>query len=145
MTPQNPDQIAATGKCLCGAVKFLILEKLAPVGFCHCSQCRRVSGTGSNAVLNVRRDRFAWVAGEEQLQRFSTATGWTTVFCGQCGCPMPQPTADGKRVFVPAGALDGDPQLQISGHIFTGEMPAWIKICDDSPRFANHALAAHPQ
>ena len=36
----------ATGGCLCGAVRFGLKEKLSPVGFCHCSLCRRASGVG---------------------------------------------------------------------------------------------------
>jgi hypothetical protein len=95
-----------------------------------------VSGTGSNAVLNVRRERFFWDVGEAALRRFATPTGWSSVFCGACGCPMPQPTPDGTRMFVPAGALDGDPLLTISGHIFTAAKPGWVAICDDSPQFA---------
>ncbi|WP_439544651.1 GFA family protein [Sandarakinorhabdus sp.] len=131
-----PDEIVATGRCLCGAVRFHLLGALPPVGFCHCSQCRRVSGTGSNAVLNIRTERFVWDAGETELRHFTTATGWRNMFCGQCGCPTPQPTPDGKRMFVPAGALDGDPPLTISGHIFTGSKPGWVAICDDAPQFA---------
>ncbi|THD64317.1 GFA family protein [Phenylobacterium sp.] len=129
----------ATGGCLCGAVRFGLTGKLAPVGFCHCSKCRRVSGTGSNAVLNVRRDRFAWLSGEDNLKRYALPSGWSTVFCADCGCPAPQPTPDGGRMFVPAGALDGDPALDIAGHIHLGSKPAWVAICDDAPRFEEGA------
>lgn len=131
----------ATGGCLCGQVRFGLKEKLAPVGFCHCSQCRRVSGTGSNAVLNVRGDRFEWLGGEDALRRYSTPSGWSSVFCGTCGCPMPHPTPDGGRMFVPAGALDGDPPLGIAGHIFVGSKPSWVRICDEAPQFEGHAGA----
>jgi hypothetical protein len=90
-------------------------------------------------VLNVRRDRFEWLSGEAELRRYETASGWSTTFCGQCGAPMPQPTPDGGRVFVPAGALDGNPDLRIAGHIFVGSKPDWVMICDDSPQFEVHA------
>ncbi|MBW8815388.1 MAG: GFA family protein [Caulobacterales bacterium] len=133
------DEFVATGGCLCGAVRFGLREKLSPVGFCHCSQCRRVSGTGSNAVLNVPGKRFQWLAGEDSLRRYETASGWGTAFCAICGCPMPQPTPDGARMFVPAGALDGDPALRLAGHIFVGSKPAWVTICDDGPQFEAHA------
>ncbi len=58
----------ATGGCLCGAIRFGLKEKLSPVGFCHCSKCRRVSGAGSNAILNTRIDRFEWLSGEDNVQ-----------------------------------------------------------------------------
>jgi hypothetical protein len=48
---------------------------------------------------------------------------------------MPQPTPDGQRMFVPAGALDGDPDLTVAGHIFVASKPGWVQICDETPRF----------
>lgn len=133
------DPFTATGGCLCGAVRFGLKERLPPVGFCHCSKCRRVSGTGSNAVLNVRAERFAWIAGEDRLKRYALPGGWSTTFCGDCGCPMPQPTPDGTRMFVPAGALDGDPKLGLAGHIFVASKPSWVVIGDDAPQFDDGA------
>lgn len=41
-------------------------------------------------------------------------------------------------MFVPAGALDGDPPLAIAGHIFVGSKPSWVLICDDAPQFRGH-------
>ena len=128
-------EFVATGGCLCGAIRFGLKEKLAPVGFCHCSRCRRVSGTASNAVLNVRRDRFEWLSGEDQVQVYVTPAGWKSLFCRTCGCPAPHVRSDGLRVLVPAGALDGDPDLAISGHIFVGSKARWEVIGDDSPQF----------
>ena len=125
----------ATGGCLCGAVRFGLKDKLAPVGFCHCSRCRRVSGTASNAILNIRRDRFEWLSGEDHIQIYATPTGWKSLFCRACGCPVPHVRSDGQRVLVPAGALDGDPDLAISGHIFVGSKARWEVIGDHSPQF----------
>ena len=64
----------ATGGCLCGAVRFALHGRLPPVGMCHCSLCRRVSGTGSTVVLNVRPERFRWLAGEDPVA--AEATSW---------------------------------------------------------------------
>ena len=125
----------ATGGCLCGAVRFGLKEKLSPVGFCHCSLCRRASGVGSNAVLNTRRDRFEWLSGEDHVQVYATASGWKTLFCRTCGCPVPHVLSDGQRVLVPAGALDGDPDLAHAGHIFVGSKARWEVIGDDAPQF----------
>jgi hypothetical protein len=131
----DPGGFVATGGCLCGAVRFGLKEKLAPVGFCHCSKCRRVSGVGSNAVLNVRRDRFEWVSGEDNIRVYATPEGWKSLFCRTCGCPVPHILSDGLRVLVPAGALDGDPDLAHAGHIFVGSKARWDVIGDDAPQF----------
>jgi hypothetical protein len=129
------EAFVATGGCLCGAVRFGLRHKLAPVGFCHCSQCRRVSGVGSNAVLNVRRERFEWLSGEDNIQVYATSSGWKSLFCRTCGCPVPHILRDGRRVLVPAGALDDDPDLEISGHIFVGSKARWEVIADGAPQY----------
>jgi hypothetical protein len=125
----------ATGRCLCGTIRFGLREKLAPVGFCHCSLCRRVSGVASNAVLNVRRDRFAWLAGEDNVQTYANETGWKSLFCRTCGSPAPHVLSGGARVLVPAGLLDGDLDLERSGHIFVGSKARWDVIADDAPQY----------
>jgi len=129
----------AVGGCLCGAVRFGLKERLAPVGFCHCSICRKASGVASSAVLSVRRERFAWISGEDAREVFSLPSGWSNCFCRTCGCPAPQATPDGQRMWVPAGVLEGDPQLKIAGHIFVGSKASWELICDDAPQFEGHA------
>jgi hypothetical protein len=40
------------------------------------------------------------------------------------------------RWFVPAGSLDGDPDLALSGHIRVVDKPGWAVIGDDAPQFA---------
>jgi hypothetical protein len=126
---------AATGGCLCGAVRYEVRGRLPPVGMCHCSLCRRASGTGSNAVLNVRAERFVWLAGEDHRRSFHLPSGWGTNFCPTCGCPTPHPTSRGDRYFVPAGSLDADPGPRVAGHIFVGSKASWNVIGDDAPQF----------
>ena len=83
----------------------------------------------------MRRDRFEWISGEDHVQVYATPQGWKSLFCRTCGCPVPHILSDGRRVLVPAGALDGDPDLAISGHIFVGSKARWEVIGDDSPQF----------
>lgn len=131
--PDEPDAIL--GSCLCGAVRFEVLGRPPPVGMCHCSKCRKVSGTGSNAVLNIRKERLAWICGEDQLRMFALPTGWGPTFCGVCSCPAPQLTREGDRYLVPAGSLDVDPGPRVAGHIFVGSKASWDVIGDDGPQF----------
>lgn len=44
-----------TGGCLCGAVRYQLSEKLGPIVYCHCFQCRKASGSAfaSNAPINA--------------------------------------------------------------------------------------------
>src|SRR3546814_3786648 len=42
---------ALRGSCLCGEIRFEIDGKIGAAGQCHCSKCRKVSGTDGNAVF----------------------------------------------------------------------------------------------
>jgi hypothetical protein len=127
---------AASGACLCGAVRFGVRGRLPKLGFCHCSQCRKVSGTASNAVIVVKAENFVWLAGEEARQTFRLPSGWSSVFCPTCGSPVPHNGPEAGRYWVPVGLLDGDPALAIAGHIWVASKAAWEVIGDEAPQFA---------
>ncbi|KCZ27565.1 glutathione-dependent formaldehyde-activating enzyme family domain protein, partial [Acinetobacter baumannii 25977_9] len=38
------------GSCLCNQVKFSITREIKTVYYCHCSLCRKQTGTGANAA-----------------------------------------------------------------------------------------------
>ena len=107
------------GSCLCGAVTFSVAGSVAGVGQCHCSQCRKVSGTNGNAVFIVRKERFEWLSGEAHVKTFALASGWSVLRCETCGSPLPQ-CHDGHRVWVHAGLMTDDLGTDIKRHIFCG-------------------------
>lgn len=123
------------GSCLCGACVFELKGRISAVGKCHCSKCRKVSGTGSNAVHWARPKNVEWISGEDRIKTYSTPEGWSTSFCNACGSPLPAMAGDGSMWFVPAGLLDEDPGVGIRGHIWVSSKPSWEIIGDDAPQF----------
>ena len=77
------------GSCLCGAVKFEVGDNTTEIGMCHCSKCRRVSGTASNATLMVGSDGFRWIAGEDTLSKYAMDDGWGRWICSVSCSPRP--------------------------------------------------------
>ena len=122
------------GSCLCGLVRFAVEGEVQGVGQCHCSQCRKVSGTTGNAVLVVEKKRFEWIAGEHDSQRFSLPSGWSVSRCRSCGSPLPQ-SHDGERVWVTAGLMDDALETDIKWHIFCGSCADWDREASDSKAF----------
>lgn len=121
------------GSCLCGKCTFEISGNPGPVGKCHCSKCRKVSGTGSNAVFWVQRENFSWLSGADNATEFSLPDGWRSTFCKLCGSPLP--ASIGSSWFVPAGLLDENPDVGVRGHIWVENKPSWEVIGDDAPQF----------
>lgn len=123
------------GSCLCQRIKFEIRGKLSAVGHCHCSKCRKVSGTGSNAVAYASPDDLSWVQGQDMIQEFQFPDGWSSTFCLSCGSPLPKVLPNHSRCIVPAGLLDDDPGPKIMGHIHVGSKASWDVIGDNAPQF----------
>jgi hypothetical protein len=78
------------GSCLCGGVGFAIDGEGAPIEFCHCSRCRKASGSAFAASFCVAASRFRWTRGEELLASFDAPVrtnppAYRHVFCRACG------------------------------------------------------------
>jgi len=123
------------GSCLCGAVAFEVAGEAPPIGMCHCSKCRKVSGVASNATFMVARDRLAWTRGEDRIKRFALPTGWGVSRCAVCGSPLPSLHPSGGAYWVPAGLLDADPGSRVAAHIYVGSKAAWDEIGGHAPRY----------
>jgi hypothetical protein len=119
-------------------VAFEVAGKISPIGQCHCSKCRKVSGTDGNAVFNTRAENLRWLKGEELIKTYLVpeGNGWRSVFCGVCGSPLPLTDNAGKMYYVPAGLLDDDPGHRgYAAHIFVGSKAPWSVLCDAAPKY----------
>ena len=123
------------GSCLCGAVQFEIDGPTTDIGMCHCSKCRKVSGTASNANLMASRDVFRWIEGEGSITKFELPDGWGQWRCSTCGSPVPMLHPGGGAYWIPAGLLDSDPGVRVRGHIFVGSKAPWDEIAGDAPKY----------
>ena len=78
------------GSCLCGAVEFVADAPFLKFVNCHCSRCRKATGSphASNAV--VLPAAFRWLRGEGNVVRYDlpTARSFATSFCRTCGSPL---------------------------------------------------------
>jgi hypothetical protein len=113
-------------------VAFEVAGSIAGVGSCHCSQCRKVSGTGGNAQFLVRSERFGWIRGQDHTQQFKLPSGWGGPRCRTCGSPLPASYDGGKRMWVPAGLMDDPLATSIVQHIFCGSRADWDHEAPDA-------------
>ena len=125
----------AHGQCNCGAVSFTVTTELSDVIVCHCSICRRATGSNGIAVVVVDNDNFEWTNGEELIASWKKPdSDWEMWFCSRCGSPVPG-SNDDSRMFVPAGLIDDDSvSLHVAHHIWVGSKAEWDEIGDDGRR-----------
>lgn len=115
------------GSCLCGAVTYSVEAPLQLMVHCHCSRCRKSSGTGHATNLTVDPRQFRWLSGEDAVARFDLpgARSFGKWFCRHCGCPVPRLARNGAFLVIPAGSLDSPLPLHPSDHIFWGSRVPW--------------------
>ena len=119
-----------TGQCSCGAVRFVVKAKPAGIYVCHCSICRRSTGTHGIAVLVIPNEAFEWTSGTDTVLKWVKPNShWETWFCKECGSRVPG-NNDPTRMFVPVGLLDSTEDLEVIHHIWVGSKANWDEIGD---------------
>jgi hypothetical protein len=117
------------GSCLCGGMRFEITGTHSKISLCHCSLCRKTSGTGSSAAIVVGYDQLNWLSGLELV-----TNGPKHSFCRVCGAHAPDSNPRKTLYVVPVGILDDNPELLVGQHIFVGSKAHWDVIGEDGAR-----------
>lgn len=126
-----------TGSCLCRKVSYAIKGNLGIFQYCHCSRCRKFSGSTFSPNILVSPEDFRWISGEDLVGRFELeeAKHFATSFCKNCGSSLPWLSKSGKAVIVPAGTLDGDPDIRPSNNIFRASGAPWYEDPSSLPQY----------
>jgi len=120
------------GSCLCGQVSYELSGEPERFYHCHCERCRKATGTGHASNIMVKAADFKWLKGAELLQRYNVpeAERFYTLFCSNCGSPMPRDVPELSVTVIPAGSLDKEPSIQPNARIFWDSRSQWS--CDGS-------------
>lgn len=115
------------GECLCAEVAFEIDGELPNLYQCHCSMCRKATGSTANAATFVEKNDFRWVSGQSNISSFQKPSGYRNDFCLTCGSPVPNSLRDTGLMWVPAGLLDGVTVAQVAVHLHLSSSAIWAK------------------
>ena len=125
------------GSCLCGAVSYQFHGPEYVFQYCHCSRCRKFTGSAHATNIIIAPDQFEWLTGADQVGRFELpeAKHYATCFCLQCGSSLPWEAQSGGAVVIPAGTLDEDPEIRPSQNIFWKDRVAWREAVESLPHY----------
>jgi len=124
------------GSCLCGRVRFEITGEFEGFYLCHCTRCRKDTGSAHASNLFSTTAQIEWLSGSDDVQVFNLpATRHVRSFCRVCGSALPSLQMEGARLVVPAGCLDGDVAMRPNAHIFCSSRADWDAGLEDIPRF----------
>ena len=130
------DIVSIKGGCVCGKVRYDVSGPLLNADHCHCSLCRRQHGSAFATYADFKAGDFKWVAGENLVKVYETASGAGWCFCSECGSSLAA-SDNGVVTSVTLGTVIGDPGIRPEAHIFVGSKAPWCDISDDLPQFKN--------
>ena len=128
------------GSCLCGSVQYEIIGDPQRFNHCHCSRCRKASGTGHASNLLVKPGSIKWIKGEELIKAYKIpeAKRFTSRFCMNCGSQVPRYVKETDLIVIPAGSLDSDSVIQPQARIFWDSRASWSCHGDDIPVYSEY-------
>jgi len=126
-----------TGKCFCGTVQYEVADAFRYAMNCHCSNCRRTTGSAFKPFAGIERAKLALAKGADGLLLYGTPDANDT-HCGRCGSLLYSVVRNGGYVHVTMGTLVDAPTIRPSRHIFVGSKAPWFTITDDLPQYEGH-------
>jgi hypothetical protein len=123
------------GRCLCGSVRYTVADAFQYAMYCHCSNCRRATGSAFKAFAGIPRERLTLLQDEPHVLHYGEGGPNFDVHCRRCGSLLYSVVRDGSYVHVALGTLEDEPSIRPSKHIFVGSKAAWHSIADELPQF----------
>jgi len=130
-----------SGQCLCGRVRFEIRGEIGPFAYCHCTSCRRASGSAFAANGPVRVSDWCWLSGRDEIGEFESSEGKFRAFCRGCGSPIYARLAAVPDWFsVRLGLIDQDIPHTATAHFNVSEKASWFPLTDDLPQHSGDTI-----
>lgn len=135
------------GSCLCGGVVFEADEVVGPFELCHCSRCRKATGSAYAALVGVQTKSYRMVQGAELVRSYQAPLieqppAYRVFFCSSCGSPVPDPAPVGDWFELPAGLLDDDIEVRPDKHIYVDLKAPWEELAAMLPQYTKAEIRA---
>lgn len=122
------------GGCLCGKIRYRIDASIIDAGYCHCSLCRRSSGSPAMAWLTIPFAGFTYTRGQAGVYQSSERN--QREHCSSCGTQLVfRQRHDPRTIDVTLCSLDDPTAVKPQYHIWVQDKVPWLLINDDLAQF----------
>ncbi len=132
--------VRATGRCMCGAIRYTVRGPLRAGTVCHCDECRRQTGSFWHATA-AYEDTVEIDDAENQLAWYRSSDHARRGFCKRCGSSLFFDPDGAERLAISMGSLDKPTGVELARHIFIEEKGDYYEIPDDIPSCEGYAIA----
>jgi hypothetical protein len=123
------------GQCLCGTVRYTVEDEFVYALNCHCSQCRRTTGSAFKPFAGIQREKLRLTGDTDRVSLFGDPQQNHDAHCAKCGSLLYSVVREGQWVHVTLGTLVDTPSIRPRAHIFVGSKAPWFTITDDLPQY----------
>ena len=132
------------GGCLCGAVRSAATDVPDHMHACHCTICRRISGS---LTLSVAVPHSAMrIEGEQHVVTYTSSPWAARSFCGRCGAGLWYRVTVGDAAtadyILSAGTLDDLSGLVLTQEIYVEMKPDGFALAGDHRRLTGAEFEA---
>ena len=121
---------AASGQCLCGAVRFTSETVETQFHVCHCGMCRRWAG-GPSFGANADDVRFD---GEDNIVRYRSSDWAERGFCRKCGSGLFYLFKPTGQYMISLGLFDEPADFTLAEEIYIDHKPGFYALAGDHPK-----------
>lgn len=132
------------GSCLCGAIKIELSGSIEDIIHCHCSLCRKNSGTAYATNGFISASKFNVIDPQGKLGTYEFKLGKNRHFCTVCASPIFSSNADNpSKLRIRLGIIDSDITERPLSHNFVSSKANWDNLDADIPRYNGFEPARH--
>jgi hypothetical protein len=130
----------ARGSCACGLITWTAFVSPTASSNCYCSTCRKVSGSPYITFMDFPLSKVAFSPpfGKPYMKTFKASEYAERGFCAECGSTLTMwYKAEPDVIGVAVGSIDEEKSTLgfykgPGKHIYTGSVPSWYKIAEDT-------------
>lgn len=128
-----------SASCLCKSVKLTIKGSIFNIIHCHCSLCRKSSGTAYATNGFVNAADLDIVEGADCISAYEVKPGKKRHFCRQCASPLYSSNASNpSKLRLRLGILDSDIEERPISHNFVPSKANWDTFDQPLPQYEKH-------
>ena len=128
------------GSCLCGAVSFVVDQSLDDISYCHCSMCRKVTGSAFAAYGSTAIKNFSFLQGQALIREYQVSDVLSKRFCSQCGSTLITCHLDEPDIYhISLGCIADNIALKPEYHQFIDSKANWYEPADRLPQYSEWA------
>ena len=122
------------GSCLCGAIKYSVAGDLKWSCHCHCTMCRKNSGSAVASFVSFELRDFEVIKGV--ISTYESSPGSVRSFCSQCGTPLIFcSNRFPEEVHIFLGTLANPENFPAQFQVFCASQLPWLSIDENVPKF----------